>query len=42
MLHTQILIVCSFIRATLEVDTRDYDHPVVRVEIMIDGKPAYQ
>ncbi|KAI0781324.1 PhoD-like phosphatase-domain-containing protein [Trametes elegans] len=27
--------------ATLEVDTRDYDHPVVRVEIMIDGKPAY-
>ncbi|KAI0637350.1 PhoD-like phosphatase-domain-containing protein [Trametes polyzona] len=27
--------------ATLEVDTRDYNHPVVRVEIMIDGKPAY-
>ncbi|KAL7283083.1 hypothetical protein ACG7TL_002507 [Trametes sanguinea] len=27
--------------STLEVDTRDYDHPVVRVEIMIDGKPAY-
>ncbi|KAH9890706.1 PhoD-like phosphatase-domain-containing protein [Cubamyces lactineus] len=27
--------------STIEVDTRDYDHPVVRVEIMIDGKPAY-
>ncbi|EIW60738.1 uncharacterized protein TRAVEDRAFT_146378 [Trametes versicolor FP-101664 SS1] len=27
--------------ASLEVDTRDYSHPVVRVEIMIDGKPAY-
>ncbi|KAJ8469010.1 hypothetical protein ONZ51_g9274 [Trametes cubensis] len=27
--------------STIEVDTRDYAHPVVRVEIMIDGKPAY-
>ncbi|KAI0648220.1 PhoD-like phosphatase-domain-containing protein [Trametes meyenii] len=27
--------------STIEVDTRDYSHPVVKVEIMIDGKPAY-
>ncbi|KAI0350094.1 hypothetical protein OH77DRAFT_1431373 [Trametes cingulata] len=27
--------------ATIEVDTRDYSHPIVRVEIVIDGKPAY-
>ncbi|TBU46997.1 PhoD-like phosphatase-domain-containing protein [Dichomitus squalens] len=27
--------------SSIEVDTRDPQHPVVRVEIMIDGKPAY-
>ena len=29
-------------RSTIEVDTKDYQHPVVKVEVMIDGKPAYQ
>ncbi|KAH9924002.1 PhoD-like phosphatase-domain-containing protein [Epithele typhae] len=28
--------------ASIEVDTSDYQHPVVNVEIMIDGKPAYK
>ncbi|CDO74863.1 hypothetical protein BN946_scf185004.g13 [Trametes cinnabarina] len=28
--------------STIEVDTRDYDHPVVRVETVIDGTPAYR
>ncbi|KAI8998976.1 PhoD-like phosphatase-domain-containing protein [Trametes punicea] len=27
--------------STIEVDTRDYNHPVVRLETVIDGKPAY-
>ncbi|KAI0713393.1 PhoD-like phosphatase-domain-containing protein [Earliella scabrosa] len=27
--------------STIEVDTKDYQHPVVKVEVMIDGKPAY-
>ncbi|PIL30470.1 hypothetical protein GSI_07169 [Ganoderma sinense ZZ0214-1] len=27
--------------SSLEVDTRDSQHPVVRLEVVIDGKPAY-
>ena len=29
-------------RASIEVDTTNYQRPAVNVEIMIDGKPAYQ
>ena len=29
-------------RASIEVDTANYQRPAVNVEIMIDGKPAYQ
>ena len=29
-------------RSAIEVDTRDYQHPVVKVEIVINGKPAYK
>lgn len=30
------------IRSTFEVDTTDPDKPTLRLEVMIDGKPAYQ
>ena len=29
-------------RASIEVDTTNYQRPAVNVEILIDGKPAYQ
>lgn len=28
--------------STFEVDTRDMEHPVVRLELMTDGRPAYE
>lgn len=31
-----------FDRSTFEVDSRDAQHPVLRVETVIDGKVAYQ
>ena len=32
----------NFKWSTFEVDTRDMQHPVVRLELMADGRPAYE
>lgn len=35
----QLMLPC---RSSFEVDTRDLDHPVVKLEVVIDGLPAYR
>lgn len=40
--YSLILITNANHRSSFEVDTRDLDHPVVKLEVVIDGLPAYR